>query len=231
MANLVERVATLSLAIALIVLARGNSNRALASEVNLDILCRDFPQNSRCKDYKVPSTTENNEEENLQPKDNNNKPNEEEANVIKLNVSATGGGEEWVRIEREGNRVKLLHTAPTVSGISKAMGTVVGFFGVPFPDTHEWNDHKTTRIVFQPDNCSSNSSSGFSQPNTSPQTASNLATSSSSCEITGEDTIDLPENIDITQGRFTVNYTDGEASVERSISFKVPAEEVKKASK
>jgi hypothetical protein len=227
MTKLTEKIETLLFAILLIFLTGGNrSQQVFASEVNLDILCRDFPENSRCKNDKVTSEEESREDKIPQQKDSESKATEENssAKVIKLNVSATGGGEEWVKIEKNGDRVKLLHTAPSLSGVSELLNIAAP---LPVFNFHKWNDHKTTRIVFKPDNCSSSLSSDASQPNVISQTA----TTSSSCEITGENSIELPEGTDITQGRFTMDYSDGEASVERSISFKIPAEEIKKASK
>jgi hypothetical protein len=192
----------------------------------LDTLCRDFPQNYRCKDDKAPTETENNQQKSPQQNDRENQSTLEDSStkIIKLNVSATGGGEEWVRIEKNGDRVKVLHTAPSLSGVSELPNLAAP---LPIFNFHEWNDHRTTRVVFKIDNCSSNLSSNIDRVS---QTAIASNSPSSSCEIVGEDAIELPEGIDITQGRFTMDYSDGEASVERSISFKVPAEEVKKAS-
>jgi hypothetical protein len=226
MTNLIKKMSILSLATLLILLAEDNANKVLAGEVNLDTLCRDFPQNSRCKDDKAPTETENNQQESPQQNDRENQSTLEDSStkVIKLNVSATGGGEEWVRIEKNGDRVKVLHTAPSLSGVSELLNLAAP---LPIFNFHKWNDHRTTRVVFKIDNCSSNLSSNIDRVS---QTAIASNSPSSSCEIVGEDAIELPEGIDITQGRFTMDYSDGEASVERSISFKVPAEEVKKAS-
>lgn len=236
MTKLAEKINTLALLVFLIFLTEGNSSQQVfAREVNLDTLCRDFPQNSRCKDYPKPSEAENSEDKIPRQENSENKDTEqnEAAKVIKLNVSATGGGEEWIRIEREGNLVKLLHTAPSLSGITEIGSLVTGFLGAPFPSFHNWNDHKTTRVVFKADNCSENLSSSASQSKISSQTAIAPAIPSSSCEITGTDSIELPPGMDISQGRFTMDYSDSDngASIERSISFKVPEEEVKKASK
>jgi hypothetical protein len=211
---LADRISTLALVITVALLAGDIiSQKAFAQEVDLDTLCRDFPLNSRCKDHKFPS----------QKEENNNTA--KTLQVIKLHIDDSEKSEEWVRIEVDGNRLKLLHTIKNPSGVSEAInGVSDAVLPIPLPLPNlfsKWEDHQTTRVVFKPDSCLANLVPEASQANIS---------QNSSCEITGDDSVVLPEGTDFSQGRFTMEYTQGEASVLKSLSFRIPVKKIQQAS-
>jgi len=143
-------------------------------EVNRERLCQKFPQNSYCQ--KSP----------LQ--------------AIKIQLDRSGEDDEWIRIEKSGNTVKLRHTTQVenklVAGLLDGALSFVPF-PVPFSvSPQEWNDHQTTRVSFQADNCSAN------------------------CAIEGMDTVVLPKETNIRAGLFTIEYQEGELL--RSITFRIP---------
>jgi hypothetical protein len=136
--------------------------------------------------------------------------------VIKLNLDNSGpNDDEWVRVEVRGNTVKLLHTRQAISNFSQIANPVLGVLGfispipVSLPNFYRWHDHPVSRVVFQPDGCSANSAPEISQSSVS-----------SSCTITGIDTILLPEATDIHQGSFTIEYT--ERNLLRLLTFRIP---------
>jgi hypothetical protein len=175
----------------------------LAQEVDLNYLCKKTPLNSRCLGN---PTTKQSQTESAIPQ------------VIKVKLNKVSNVTEWMRIERTGNQLKLLHTtiAPSIvstairavsnipsvfsdSGTARAVG-IVG--GLP-PLAYTWYDHPTSRILFQPDSCKG-------------------AKETSSCVLTGTNTIELPAKTDLSQGNFTVEYT--ERKLLRAVTFRVPSQ-------
>ncbi len=174
----------------------------LAQEVDLNYLCQSqrSPLNSRCSGYR---SIEQPQTESKTPQ------------IIKIKLNKVSNVTEWVRIERTGNQLKLLHTtiAPSIvstairaisgipavfsdSGTARAVGIVAG---LP-PLAYTWSDHPTSRIFFQPDSCKG-------------------AKETSSCVLTGTDTIELPAGTDLSQGNFTVEYI--ERKLIRTVTFRV----------
>ncbi|KAM3113269.1 hypothetical protein [Phormidesmis sp. 146-33] len=125
------------------------------------------------------------------------------AQVIKVKLNELAGVAEWVRVEVNGNRVRLSHSITSPSGISRALRSVI-----PLSINNTWYDHPTTRIVFQPDGCQE----------TMP--ASILPTRTGSCIIVGRDFVDLPPGTNLFNGRFTVEYT--RSDLPSSVTFRVP---------
>ena len=135
-----------------------------------------------------------------------------ETQVIKIRLTNLAEVSEWVRLEVTGRHVKLLHTTVAPSEFAKALSVAAGvpsafsdsitaravgvFAGFP-AIAHTWYDHPTTGVFFQPEGCD--------QP---------------SCTITGTNTLELPEGIDLLRGQFTIQYT--ESNLQRSVTFKVP---------
>jgi hypothetical protein len=114
---------------------------------------------------------------------------------IKIRLNDLNDVSEWVRLERIGKQVKLIHTVVAPNGLVKTIGSLSP---IPIPPLeHTWYDHPTTGVSFQPEGCI--------QP---------------SCTIAGANTLELPEGSDLSKGQFTVSYT--ESNLQRSVTFKVP---------
>lgn len=175
-----------------------------AQEIDLDTLCQKFPLNSRCQGYKSPAR--------------------QASQVIKLRLKTSGADNEWIRLERNENTVKLLHTTRAKTVFSRVLNGLAGAAPVPVPrvfNFYQWYDHPTTRVAFKPDSCTllqrlkllNNSVSKSNQVNGSPP----------SCAITGTDSVLLAEGMDIRRGQFTIEYKEGDLL--RSITFRIPTED------
>jgi hypothetical protein len=102
-------------------------------EVDLNSLCRKFPLNSQCQDYLSAKSASQNESlnetdyetEDLTPSNRqttlsrnafctkfplNSQCQKPPVEVIKLNLDSSGEDDEWVRIEKQANKIKLSHT-------------------------------------------------------------------------------------------------------------------------
>ncbi|PSB09191.1 hypothetical protein C7B62_14065 [Pleurocapsa sp. CCALA 161] len=71
----------------------------------------------------------------------------------------------------------------------------------------QWTDRQTSKIIFRPDNCQINQEQ-------------NIQESLPNCTISGKDVLNLPPNINIRRGIFTLEYTEGELI--RTITFRIP---------
>lgn len=156
------------------------------SAVEWDSLCQRFPHNSRCLAGRP--------------------------EVIKIQLDASGAKDEWIRIEKIGDKVTLLHTRESdrtiVSNIfNGALGAAVP---VPIPvkfHFDRWTDNNTTGVAFSADRCQG------------------METISPECKIIGKDTLILPKGTDIYAGLFTIEYTEGDLA--RSITFRIPQSQAK----
>ena len=117
-----------------------------------------------------------------------------EPQVFRLKLTDRSGVSEWVRVEVNGQRVKVLHSTVMPSGLSQ----ILSLTGMPVPIGHTWFDHPTTAISFQPERCKD-----------------------TSCTLIGIDSLELPLGTDVSRGEFTVQYI--ESDVKRSVSFNVPS--------
>jgi hypothetical protein len=178
-------------------------------EVELDSLCSKFPFNSRCEKYpafKLPQETYQVDRNTLCRKFPYNSNCQEPApQVFKFKLDLSGEDAEWVRLEKNGNRVKLLHTKQVINNLaSTAIDSALSFLPVPLPfvDTNQykWEDHQVTGVAFKPDRCKK----------------------SSHCQIIGTNTLILPKKTGIYAGLFTVEYTEGD--YQRSLTFRVPTD-------
>ena len=198
----------LVLTIATVVTLNFVSTPAKTEEVNRDLLCRKFPLNSRCQDYQVSKS----EAKIYQLERNsfcdrfplNSRCQQPVVEVIKLNLDRSGPNDEWIRIEKQANKVKLLHTTRVKDSLtSSILNGGLGFVPFPLPfvkaNKYDWEDHQIIQISFQSDRCQADS-----------------------CTITATDTLDLPPGTDIYAGLFTIEYE--EKDLRRSISFRIPAD-------
>jgi hypothetical protein len=133
--------------------------------------------------------------------------NNQTCQIIRYRPEISGPDNEWIRIERCGGTVRAIPTRQGNEnrGVLGVVNVVTDLAG-PRAGFRRWYDHSVTRIAFQPDRCSASS--------TSPD--------SSSCVITGTEELLLPANVDIYDGQFTIEYTDGELL--RSMTFRLPIE-------
>lgn len=188
-----------------------------AQEVALDTLCQRFPQNSRCQEYELTSTREETTAVEVdrntlcQKSPQNSYCQEEPTRIFKLQLASAGEDDEWIRIEKSGNTLKMLHATQIEDGlISGLFDGALGLIPVPLPfisvKQHGWSDHRTNRVTFKPDSCT--------------ETVSQVHQSVQNCTITGTDVIVLPEATDIHAGIFTVEYQEEELT--RSVTFRIP---------
>lgn len=178
----------------------------IAEEIDRELLCRKFPLNSRCRDYRAAEP-----ELKVYQLDRNSfchrfpfnsQCQQPAVEVIELNLDRSGDNDEWIRIEKQANEVKLLHTTrvknKVVSGI---LNGALGLVPVPLPfvkaNNYDWEDHQAIQVSFKSDRCKTDD-----------------------CTITGIDTLILPEGTDIYAGLFSIDYL--EKDLERSISFRIP---------
>lgn len=191
-------------------LLSGVTYPAVAQEVDLEALCGKFPLNSRCQDHDKTASRADKTLLKTRQLDRelfcdrfpfNSKCEGKPLEVIKLNLNRSGEDNEWIRIERKNNIVRLLHTSKVkdeiVSGI---INGAVGFIPSPIlPDLnkYDWEDHRIIGVSFKSDRCQTDS-----------------------CIATGRSTLKIPKNTDIYQGTFTIQYQEEDLS--RAISFKIP---------
>lgn len=128
-----------------------------------------------------------------QAQDINNK---EDRQDVRISLNDLNDVSEWVRLERTGRQVKLIHTVVAPKGVAKVVSALAP---VPILE-HSWYDHPTSRIVFVPDTCA--------QP------------TESACSITGATDVTLPTGVKVDQGKFTLEYT--ESKLVRTVTFRVP---------
>ncbi len=185
-------------------------SQAASEEVNLDSLCNKFPLNSRCQDYNYSlgepeQTTLEIERENLCTKfPQNSVCLQEPLQVLRIRLDRSGENDEWIRMEKQDNTIKILHTTRVKDNlVSGILNGALGFVPVPLPfvelNDYDWKDHQVTEVAFQPDGCESDS-----------------------CKVTGVDTLILPEGTDLYAGLLTVKYQEKELG--RSVTLRVPTD-------
>ncbi len=120
----------------------------------------------------------------------------EDKQDVRISLNDLNDVSEWVRLERTGRQVKLMHTVVAPNGVAKVVSALA-----PVPTLeHSWYDHPTSRIVFVPDTCA--------QP------------TESACSIAGTTELTLPTGVNVDQGKFTLEYT--ESKLVRTVTFRVP---------
>ena len=191
--------------------------QASAIELNLETkvepfkdesLCRKFSLNSRCDDYQGSQPQETlhtiNRESFCRKFPLNSQCQESVIKVFELNLNRSGEEDEWVRIEQQDNRVKLLHTTQVEDAlVSQVLNSGLELIPIPIPlplpelNKYSWDDHNTMQVAFKSDRCRSKK-----------------------CIISGKDTLVFPQGVDVYGGEFTIDYR--EEGLERSVSFRVP---------
>ncbi len=134
-----------------------------------------------------------------------------EPEVLRIKLFEDSGSSEWIRLEKNGNVIKILHTRSRPNELTRFLARA--FF---FPQIYNWDDHPASRIVFTSDDCSDfvpHSSRSISR-------ISESKTNDPNCIITSSsDTITLKDGTDIRKGSFTIEYT--ESNLARTVTFKV----------
>jgi hypothetical protein len=179
-----------------------------AKEIKLDSLCSKFPLNSRCLDYDYSSVKP--EPTKLEIERNslcskfpqNSYCLQAPPQVIKIQLDRSGKKDEWIKIEKQENKIKVKHTTQVKDNlVSGIFDSALSFVPVPLPfvevNKYNWKDHQVTRITFQPDGCQSNS-----------------------CIIKGSNTLTLPDKTNIYRGLLTVEYL--EENLLRSLTLRIP---------
>jgi hypothetical protein len=191
-------------------LLSGMASTAVSQEVDLETLCSKFPLNSRCQNQHSREVQPDKPQLKTRQLDRelfcdqfpfNAKCLDKPLEVIKFNLHRSGEDNEWIRIERKGNMVKLLHTTKVKDEIvSEILNGALSFIPSPYlPDVNKynWSDHRVIGVSFQSDRCKT-----------------------ASCISTGKTTLKIPKETDIHQGMFTIQYQ--EENLVRAISFKIP---------
>jgi len=137
--------------------------------------------------------------------------NHQNCQVTRFKPEIAGVDNEWIRIERCGDTVRIVHTrrANENRGVLGVVNVVTDLMG-PTTGFARWYDHPTTRVAFKSDHC----------------TESIELTNTDGCVITGTEALTLSPEITIYQGIFMIEYTNGELM--RTIAFRLPSEENKR---
>ena len=178
---------------------------------NLASLCQKFPSNSRCQNGAGSFNTEDVKERSQILRVNrehlcNNFPQNSYClkpplEVMKIRLARSGNDDEWIRLERQENIIKVLHTTRVKDVVvSAVLNGALGLVPIPLPfikaDRHNWKDHQVTGVAFQPDRCKLER-----------------------CLVKGINTLTLPAETSIHEGMLTVEYL--EEGIARSLTFKV----------
>ena len=210
--------------------------KADAQEINLDSLCSRYPNNSRCEDYVNNSKSES---ENVPSKSIrlstlcekfplNSQCKDGLPQVMKIHLNSDSHAE-WIRIEKQGDRVSLMHTKEGDGGLtSKVLNGAVGAL-VPIPMPFElkfgqWKDTPTTKVAFTPDGCGENLDRSLQKDSKQAQAVlpTTIQAALLNCALTGNNSVVLSPGTDIHAGLFTIEYEEGD--LHRSITFRVPPE-------
>jgi hypothetical protein len=203
---------------------------AVPQEIDLDMLCTRFPLNSRCHNHHSPPIKPTvrihqfDRDTFCKEFSFNSHCQAEPLQVIKFNLERSGEDNEWIRIEKKGNIVRLVHTTKVedvlVSEILNQALNLVPLPMSPGVNKYNWEDHRVTRVTFKSDHeasrCACVAAVGIAA------VRHRHRCKLESCMTTGKKTLKLPKGTNIYQGVFTIEYQ--EKQLTRSISFKIPAD-------
>lgn len=184
---------------------------AVAQKITLSTLCNKFPLNSHCQEHNFAANKSNRKiNQHVMDRDTfcakaplNSYCQQNPVQVFQLNLERSGEDDEWVRIEKKGNKVNLLHTTKVEDFWSSLIiNGALSFIPYPIPfdtNTYNWEDHRVIQVSFKSDRCQTDS-----------------------CIITSKKTLNLPPGTNIYRGLFTIEYQEEE--LRRSLSFKIPTD-------
>jgi hypothetical protein len=198
----------LILSLGVLLISGTKFSAVFAKELDIDRLCTKFPLNSRCLNNNNSKARAINSSRHQLDRDRfcqdfplNSNCQVEPLQVIKFNLDRSGENNEWIRIERKDNTLRVLHTSQVKDGlVSEVLNGALSF--VPSPilpevNKYNWEDHRVTRVSFKSDRCKDNS-----------------------CVITGKKSLNISKKTNIHQGMLTIQYQ--EKDLIRGISFKIP---------
>jgi hypothetical protein len=217
--TLLEQLWRLTLATGMLLVVGGVVDKPThAQKIDRESFCQKFPQNSNCNNEPLaPKTTQTNIEQVdwdslCQKFPLNSRCKEGRPETIKIPLASSGAKDEWIRIDKIGDKVKLLHTRESNGGVLSNVlnGAAGAAIPIPIPNFKlgEWKDNKMTSVMFKPDSCQE-SPANKAMPENDPN-----------CAIAGKNSLVLPKGTDIYAGLFTIEYTEGDLA--RSITFRVP---------
>ncbi len=182
---------------------------AVVKEIDRHTLCSRFPLNSRCEDFSAakgtPTTHQLDRDRFCEKFALNSKCQQKPLQVIKLNLDRSGENDEWIRLEKQDSRVRLVHTTKVKDGLVSGVlnGAIGALVPLPLPfveaNKYDWQDNIVTAISFRSDRCQGEK-----------------------CIVAGKNSIALPKGMDIYRGKFTIEYREKE--LERSLTFRIPAD-------
>ncbi|MEM8673173.1 MAG: hypothetical protein AAGF83_04785 [Cyanobacteria bacterium P01_G01_bin.67] len=132
---------------------------ATTQEIDADILCNKFPLNSQCEDYSVtisqPEIKQLDRNSFCEKFSLNTQCLNSAMQIIQFNLDCSGENDEWVRIEKQDDEVKLFHTTRVKDGlVSGIINGGLGAVPVPIPfdiNKYDWEDHQVNKIAFKSD--------------------------------------------------------------------------------
>lgn len=181
----------------------------VAKEIDRNILCSKFPLNSRCRNFSAAKGTATkhklDRDRFCQQFAFNSQCQQKPLQVVKFNLNPSGEDDEWIRLEQQDNRVKLVHTTKVKDGLVSGVlnGAIGALVPIPLPfvkaNKYDWQDNIVTAISFKSDRCKNEK-----------------------CVVSGKNSVTLPEGVNIYQGKFTIEYR--EEDLERALTFRIPAD-------
>lgn len=154
----------------------------------------------------------------------------------RIRLDLDGDNDEWIVVERRrtenGVVLSAYHTSRVRRDLLSAGATGLVRFGtgelveeiidgydgpvfVPRINIHRWADHETQRIVFIPDDCQADGPVSEAIADMSPEEVQ----SPESCEISGTDSITVPNGTDLDTGSLMIEYV--EKDLVRTVTFQM----------
>ncbi len=178
---------------------------ALAQDTDLDTFCAQYPENSRCENYESSSSA---------PGETVAVPDQ----LIQVQLNSNGPDDEliWIAIRRDEvgmvTDLTAYHSQRLDSVLGGALGAAMPMIPVELFEIYDFRDQQTEYLAFTPDTCQG-----------VPPIANGGGFQQADCAIAGNGTIQLPEDVDIRAGFFTLGYTDN--ALVKAIIFRLEDQE------
>ncbi|MBE9140068.1 hypothetical protein IQ254_23205 [Nodosilinea sp. LEGE 07088] len=179
----------------------------LAQTTEPEEFCLRYPENSSCENYE-PSHAAQGESGDLAHRQ-----------LIQVQLNSTGPDDEFIWISLQRDEVNLAteltayHSQRLNSSLNQILGGALGAVAIPMPIEvfqifYNFQDQRTEYLSFTSDSCQNQ-----------PPIANGGGFQQADCAIAGNGTINLPENVDIRAGYFTLGYTEN--SLIKAIIFRL----------